>query len=88
MQHCSTLPPIRFDDMDTTGSEIQSRGLLLHLMAFIGTYMPWTISFIPPTDYAWANWLSPILVIGGISLAIFSPAPQNSLQSGAPSSGQ
>src|SRR5258708_5612699 len=50
----------------------QSRDLLPYLMAFTGTYMPWTISFIPSTDYAWANWFSPMLVIGGMWLAIFS----------------
>jgi len=46
------------------------RGLLPRAMAFIGTYTPWTIGFVPFTDYNTANLLSPILVFGGMILAI------------------
>jgi protein-S-isoprenylcysteine O-methyltransferase Ste14 len=53
-------------------AKFQSHGLLPRVMAFIGTYTPWTMSFFPQTDYAWANWLSPIFVISGLLLAIFA----------------
>jgi protein-S-isoprenylcysteine O-methyltransferase Ste14 len=47
-----------------------AQGLLPRIMAFVGTYLPWTISFFPFTDYNAANALSPFLVLGGIVLAI------------------
>jgi len=46
------------------------RGLLPRAMAFIGTYMPWTIGFFPFTDFDTANLLSPIFVFAGMVLAI------------------
>jgi protein-S-isoprenylcysteine O-methyltransferase Ste14 len=49
-----------------------ARGLLPRAMAFVGSYMPWMISFLPKTDFMLATMLSPIFVISGIALALVS----------------
>ena len=51
-------------------AKFQYNEVLPRVMAFIGGYMPWIMTFFPQTDHAWANWLSSILVISGILLSI------------------
>jgi|SRR5882672_1804338 len=55
-----------------TAPKSQTYDFLPRCMAFIGSYMPWMISFSPKTDFALANLLSPIFVICGITLAVIS----------------
>jgi protein-S-isoprenylcysteine O-methyltransferase Ste14 len=48
------------------------RGELPRVAAFIGTYLPWTITFFAPTGDVASNVLSSVCVIGGTVLMLVS----------------
>lgn len=53
-------------------AESQATGLLPRMMAFIGTYLPWSVTFLGHSDGAVLNMLSIACVIGGMVLAIIT----------------
>lgn len=49
-----------------------ARGVLPRLAAFVGTYLPWVVTFAAPTDHAMPNLLSTILLCSGLLMTIIS----------------
>jgi len=56
--------------MTRSPAKAQADGLLPKIAAFVGTYLPWTISFFGQTDQALPNLLSTACVLIGIIMTL------------------
>jgi protein-S-isoprenylcysteine O-methyltransferase Ste14 len=51
--------------MTRAPAKAQAEGLLPKIAAFVGTYLPWTITFLGKTDHPLPNLLSTVFVLAG-----------------------
>ena len=56
--------------MTRSPAKAQAEGLLPRIAAFVGTYLPWTITFFGKTDQALPNLLSTACVLTGIIMML------------------
>jgi protein-S-isoprenylcysteine O-methyltransferase Ste14 len=56
--------------MTRSPAKAQADGLLPRIAAFVGTYLPWTITFFGQTDQALPNLLSTACVLGGMVMML------------------
>ena len=57
-------------DHDRSPAKAQADGLLPRIAAFVGTYLPWTITFFGKTDQALPNLLSTACVLIGMIMML------------------
>jgi protein-S-isoprenylcysteine O-methyltransferase Ste14 len=58
--------------MTRSSAKAQADGLLPRIAAFVGTYLPWTITFFGKTDQALPNLLSTACVLTGMIMMLFT----------------